>query len=170
MTAPPERVRLEGRTREGLHDALRAQGIHLNRGAEELFADARFRPATETREWVIRALSVEDLGFASGATFPQLLDAAAARGLAPAPLELAAYLRMQFMDQAPAPPDPPGKERRAPSGSLTVVSHPLDAGGAGPRGFYLRHADGVLWLRGYWADDAHVWSPGDRLVFVLRER
>ena len=47
-----------------------------------------------------------------------------------------------------------------------MVSVPLDEGYETPRGFYLRRIDGVLWLRGYRADAAHLWSPEDVFVFV----
>jgi hypothetical protein len=54
---------------------------------------------------------------------------------------------------------------RAPPGSITVASSPLDDSDETPKGFYLRRVDGVSWLRGYWSRPGHIWSPRDVLVF-----
>ena len=38
------------------------------------------------------------------------------------------------------------------------------------KGFYLRWIKGVLWLRGYIADDLHIGSPSDRFIFCQTEK
>ena len=94
-----------------------------------------------------------------------LVSRALASGLGECPLELGPHLRLQFSDQPEAPDLPTA--HRAPPGSLTVASRPLDDGDESPQGFYLRRVGGVSWLRGYRSWAGHVWSPGDVLVFSV---
>ena len=114
-------------------------------------------------------MSVSDLGFNGGATYAQIVARALELGLAECPLELAAYLRLQFMDQPVAAPKPPSAEPGSPPGAITIASKPLDDSEEVPKGFYLRNIDGTLWLRGYWSDAIHVWNGDDVLVFTLNK-
>jgi hypothetical protein len=59
----------------------------------------------------------------------------------------------------------PATRHRAPAGSITIASSPLDDRDETPKGFYLRRVDGTLWLRGYRSSPAHVWDPEDVFVF-----
>jgi hypothetical protein len=77
---------------------------------------------------------------------------------------------MQFLDQPEGVDALPLTGRRAPRGSITVASLPLDDSDETPKGFYLRCMDGVLWLRGYWSSPGHMWSPEDVLVFSVATR
>jgi hypothetical protein len=146
---------------------LREHDIHLNQAAEDLFADPRFQPCRQAAEIQIAALSVSALGFQEGATYSQITARALELGFAECSLELAAYLRLQFRNQPAAADALPSAERKAPSGAITIASAPLDTADKTPKGFYLRHLNGVLWLRGYWSDASHIWSPEDVLVFAL---
>lgn len=110
-------------------------------------------------------MRVAALGLAQGATIATLYDAAKRVGLAPGPLDLAAHLRLQFVDQVEAPAADPNGPRRAPPGSITVASVWTRDDEDLPKGFYLRCFEGALWLRGYRADAEHVWDPDDRFVF-----
>ncbi|WP_130412818.1 hypothetical protein [Xylanimonas ulmi] len=74
------------------------------------------------------------------------------------------YLRLAFDDQAAAP-DAVMPSGRAPSGSVTVASEPVEADHDFPKGFYLRVVDGTAWLRGYMCDNQHVFAPNDRFAF-----
>jgi hypothetical protein len=141
--------------------------IHLNQAARDLFSDHRFEPRRQAAVVRITALSISDLGFQKGATYSQIVARALELGLSECPLELAPYLRLQFMEQLEASNDPPSTERRAPSGSITISSMPLDQTDHVPKGFYLRHMNGELWLRGYWSDASHIWCQGDVFVFSL---
>ena len=145
---------------------LRQAGIRLNPLAEQLFADPRFGTSPEARVVEIAAVAVADLGFDGGATFAQLVGAAAERGLSPCPLELGAHLRLQFTGQAEPVHEPTPQRGRAPPGSLTVASVAPPDEAEVPWGFYLRRAEGALWLRGYTCWSGHVWAPGDVLVFL----
>ena len=111
-------------------------------------------------------MSVAELGFADGATYGQLTVRALDFGLVECPLELGPHLRTQFLNQPESGDGSPLTHGRAPAGSITVASPPLDESDDTPKGFYLRRVDGVLWLRGYWSWDGHIWGPTDLLLFA----
>jgi hypothetical protein len=144
---------------------LRGHDIQLNAYAETLFEDSRFTTLARQHLVEIRALSVAELGFDGGATYGQLLAAALESGLAECPLELGPHLRLQFFDQPDGADDAPLTPGRAPHGSITIASSPLDDNDDTAKGFYLRRVHGVLWLRGYRSWRGHIWSPSDVLVF-----
>jgi len=162
----PTSVRIGGMDKQDLLRALRERNVQLNRAAEALFEDRRFTPANRSRVVEIGALSVADLGFAEGATHDQLIARAHASGWTECPLELGSHLRLQFLDQAEGSAGSPATKHRAPPGSITVVSVPLDNRDETPKGSYLRRIDGVLWLRGYWSGADNVWRPDDVLVYA----
>jgi hypothetical protein len=160
-------VHIGGLSEAALLARLREQGVRLNPAAEDLFANAAFRTSAEAREVEVALVTVAELGFAGGATYPQLVARAAECGLAECPLELGPHLRLQDLDQPEADAAPPRTRPGAPPGSLTVASTLLDDSEETPKGFYLRRIDGELWLRGYRADFEHVWDPLDALVFAV---
>ena len=147
---------------------LEGAGVSLNDAARILFADKRFGTAVEPTEIDTVWLTVAELGLPNGAAMPEVCSRAAERGLWPCPLEVGPHLRLAWLDQPEGHRGHPPTRHRAPPGSLTIVSTPLDDTPETPRGFYLRRIDGVLWLRGYVSDDAHVWAAEDRLVFARR--
>lgn len=162
----PSSVRIGGMDKRELLQALVERNVQLNRAAEALFEDQRFLPLSQGRVVEIATLSVADLGFGEGATSEQLSAKALASGLVECPLELGPHLRLQFLDQAEGSVGLPATRHRAPPGSLTVISVPLDNHPETPKGFYLRRMDGVAWLRGYWAQPDHVWRPEDVLIYA----
>jgi hypothetical protein len=161
----PSPVRVGGVDKPALLQALRARRVQLNKAAEDLFADQRFTLAAAGQVIEIVSRSVADLGFRDGADYAQLVRRASAEGWTECPLELGPHLRLQFVDQADSADGLPLTHGRAPTGSITVASAPLDETDETPKGFYLRRVDGVLWLRGYWSWPGHVWSPEDVLVW-----
>ncbi|OWR27259.1 helicase [Saccharibacillus sp. O23] len=158
-------VQIGGLTKSELLEKLQADSIELNRYADLLFADDRFT----TDETASRLTTVElcpaDLGFPEGATMPQIQAAAFERDLRLCPLELGPHMRLQMQDQPEGRSSSANKTHQAPDGSITIVSAPLTEDHEIPKGFYLRNIDGVLWLRGYVADDTHVWNAYDRFIF-----
>ena len=162
----PSAVRVGGVGKAELLKALLSHQVQLNRAAEALFEDRRFTPLGQHDVIEIVSLSVADLGFGDGASYGQLTTRALDLGLVECPLELGPHLRLQFIDQPEAAAGTPTTRGRAPTGSITVASSPLDERDETPKGFYLRRLDGVLCLRGYWSWAGHVWSPGDVLVFA----
>jgi hypothetical protein len=161
----PTTVRIGGMRRSELLGALRERNVLLNDAATALFGDRRFTTLGERRVIELAALSVGDLGFAEGATYAALVARALEAGLVECPLETAPHLRLQLTEQPDASDGLPMTHGRAPPGSITVASTPLDDEDESPKGFYLRHVDGVAWLRGYRSWAGHVWSREDVLVF-----
>ncbi len=162
---PPSPVRIGGMSKSTLRRAAQEHGVQLNEAAEQLLGDPRFTTLTRRRITRITALSVAELGFGEGATYGQLTARALESGLTECPLELGPHLRLQFLNQAEAADGTALTHGRAPPGSITIASPPLDDSDETPKGFYLRKVDGVSWLRGYRSWAGHVWSPGDVLVF-----
>jgi hypothetical protein len=148
--------------------ALREHDVRLNQAAEALFEDPRFTTLGGRHVVEIAALSVAELGFGEGATYGQLVARALESELVECPLELGPHLRMQFRDQPDSTDGKPLTHGRAPPGSITVASSPLDDRDETAKGFYLRRVDGVSWLRGYWSWPGHLWSPQDVVVFSRR--
>lgn len=165
LASIPRVVRVGGVSRSELLARLHGHDIHLNQYAEALFEDGRFTTLGRQHHVEIAALSVGELGFGGGATYGQLLARALEAGWVECPLELGPHLRIQFLDQPDGADGLPLTHGRAPPGSITVASPPLDDDDDTPKGFYLRRVGGALWLRGYRSWAGHVWSPGDVLVF-----
>jgi hypothetical protein len=159
------RVTVGGLDRDALFAMLRSANVRMNPHAERLLTSSAFALKGAERTLDVVALSVADLGLPDGATMPAILDAARERGLAPGPPELGPRLRLLLRDEEESAPG--ASTGRAPPGSITVVMTPLSDDASVPRGFYLRRIAGERWLRGYCADDAHRWSPKDRLAFVV---
>lgn len=168
-TAPPlpHAVRIGAVPRPELLAALRERGVRLNPAAETLFADPRFTTLDRPRLVRIAARSVAELGLGDGATYAQLVARARESGLSECPLELGPHLRTQLTGRWSDAGAHPPTRNRAPPGSITVASPPLDDRDDTPKGFYLRDADGASWLRGYWSGPDHLWSPEDVLVFAV---
>lgn len=76
------------------------------------------------------------------------------------------YLRLAMPGQHTAP-DSVLSAGRAPTGAVHVASEPVTSDPEYPKGFYLRVVDGRQWLRGYRCDDTYVFTPEQRLAFVL---
>jgi hypothetical protein len=167
MTPLPRIERLEisvgGLSREVLIERLTAQRVLLNTHAETLLdSDAFDERPTETI--MVTERTVGELGFAGGATLPQIFAASEHQGLQLCPRATGAYLRLALTEQ-PSSGDSVMSAGRAPADSLTIASAVLSPDDEYPKGFYLRVVDGQPWLRGYRCDDTHVWSPDDRFVF-----
>lgn len=162
----PGEVSIGGLSRSELLAALREHDVQLNQAAEALFADPRFTTLGARHVIRIAALSVAELGFGEGATYGQLITRALESGLVECPLELGPHLRMQFRNQPDGADEMLKTRGRAPAGSITVASSPLDGHDETAKGFYLRRAGSVLWLRGYWSSPGHIWSPDAVLVFT----
>lgn len=158
------RVTVGGTPKFELYDKLQKQSIQMNAYGEILFADDRFEVSEASYSLDTVELTVADLGFPDGAVLSQIYKRAAELGLGLCPLELGPHLRVQYLDQ-PVDNEEAGRKNRAPSGSITIASKIISEDDEFPKGFYVRNIDGMLWLRGYIADDLHIWNPHDRLIF-----
>jgi len=153
---------------ERMQAVLAQRGIQLNDYARTFMAHPGFCSDAEPFSMRLQILSVEELGFADGAAFPEILAAAQKRGLYPCPPVTGVYLRLQMNVQQASCNSVLTGTHDAPEGAITVVSHPLEKDFDFPRGMYLRNVDGTLWLRGYTCDDTYRWKPTDLLAFEIR--
>ncbi|MEW4286162.1 helicase [Priestia koreensis] len=153
-----------GLTKSQLIQKMQQNAILMNEYGERLFADEKFTTSDAKYNLRIVEITVIDLGFPDGATTAQLFKKARDLGLELCPLELGPHLRLEYLDQ------PEGHLQntlqQAPSGSITIASDILTEDHNFPKGFYLRRTNGILWLRGYIADDLHVWQPNNHFIFV----
>ncbi|MCM3213017.1 helicase [Niallia taxi] len=159
-------VTIGGQTKLQLIQALQDSSILLNKYGEILLADDRLIVSSTAYRLKTVELAVSNLGIPNGGTTPEILHKATELGLHICPLELGPYLRLFYLEQPEVAADT-GKTHQAPTGSVTVASEPLTEDDEFPKGFYLRKMDGKLWLRGYIADNLHIWNPDDRFIFVL---
>lgn len=158
-------VRIGGMSKQQLLVDLQRKNIELNEAGWELFAHEKFTTSEARSMLETVEISIAELGWAQGATFAQIGARAAELGLSLCPLEVGPHLRLQFLDQPEGQAGHPPSQHRAPPGSITIASQPLTEEDAIPKGFYLRRMEGVLWLRGYWSEREHIYSPDDHFVF-----
>ena len=156
-------VTVGGLSRSELLGQLASDGILLNVHAETLLGSGVF-DGQPPRVIALVVRSVADLGLAEGATLSTIFSIAQQQGLALSPADTGPNLRLVVDHQVDAP-DAFLTTGRAPTGSLTVASAPLEEDHEYPKGFYLRVITGQKWLRGYRCDQEHVWSGEDRFVF-----
>lgn len=154
-----------GLTKQQLIEKMHQQSVSLNAFAEQLLTDERFTTSAIKYSLQTVELSLKNLGFFEGATLSQVYDRVSELQLACCPLELGPYFRLIYLDQREGYLGKPTEPHQAPAGSVTIASEIISEDDDFPKGFYLRKIDGVLWLRGYTADDSHVWSPNDRFIF-----
>lgn len=165
----PRTVRIGGVSPEQILEELARRCVLLNEAARVLLASPCFVWSPDRRDVLTVELAVRDLGLPEGGVMGEILARAAEVGLHPCPMELAPHMRLQYMDQPEGSRGFPATAHQAPPGSITIVSDPLAADDAFPKGFYLRRIDGVLWLRGYAASKDHRWNAADRMVFIEAE-
>lgn len=158
-------VEAGGLTKGQLFVKLRQRAISMNGYGEQLLLDNRF--TTSNRKYLLQTveLTVNELGFPDGATLPQLFKRASEVGLSLCPVEVGPHLRLAYLNQPEGNTEIFSSQRQAPSGSITIASERVTDDDDFPKGFYLRKIDGKLWLRGYLADDLHIWNPDDHFIF-----
>jgi len=161
-------VEVGGLTKPQLLRKLAEHSVLMNESADRLFADGRFATSDTKQSLQTVELTVADLGYPKGATWAEIFARAGQLGLEPCPLALGPHLRLAYFDQPEGSFGSPIRQHKAPFGSVTIASEPLDDDPATPKGFYLRRIDGVLWLRGFTSEETYVWNPGDHVVFVIQ--
>lgn len=159
-------IEIGGLSKDELIRKLNTNKIEMNRFGKELFADERFHVSSQRHSVKTIELTVGNLDFSEGASTVQIFDKAKELDLKLCPLELAPYLRLALMDQKEKHTDNFSKQKQAPSGSITIASEPISTNENFPKGFYIRRLNDKLWLRGYIADDLHIWNPDDHFVFI----
>jgi len=163
-------IEVGGLTKWQLIQKLQEHSISMNPYGEKLLSDDKFITSETKYSLKTVELAVRNLGFPDGATMPQLIKQANKLGLELCPLEVGPYLRLEYLDQAEGDSGNSLQQNQAPSGSITIASEIVSDDDNFPKGFYLRKIDGVLWLRGYLADDLHSWNPDDQFIFSKTEK
>ncbi|MBI0580000.1 helicase [Neobacillus cucumis] len=162
-------VEVGGLTKSQLIQKLQQVSILMNKYGERLFADDKFTTSDTKYSLTTVELTVTDLGFPDGATTAQLFKKAFELGLELCPLELGPHLRLEYLDQREGYLGNVSQQHQAPSGAIIIASEILTKDDDFPKGFYLRRINGVLWLRGYIADNLHVWKSEDHFIFVKQK-
>ena len=151
--------------KEGISVALREGNICLNGYAEAYMSHPGFTGPIGAEEIKLVICPLEELGAAEGCTFGKIDGLAARRGLRACRPWVGPLLRLAMTEQEMSRSSILSGQHKAPDGAVTVFSKPLSGDDAFPKGLYLRHVEGRLWLRGYVCDGLHVWSGKDLFVF-----
>lgn len=158
-------VEVGGLTPSELQIKLLQCSIQINEYGKTLLGSEEFITSHTKKRLVTVELAVKHLGFREGAATLPLFQRADDLGLRLCPLELGPYLGMQYWHQFEVNAAAASKGNQAPPGAVTIASQPISEDDYFPKGFYLRRIKDELWLRGYAADDLHVWNPDDRFIF-----
>ncbi len=132
---------------------LSQQKINLNAYATMLFMSEAFTVSAVSKRVEVVQISTEELGFADGTFYADIVQAAQLVGLEPCPLELAPYLRLVYSEQTD-------------TALLTIASVRAFTDESYPNGFYLSSKNDELWLRGYRSTSDWIWSPESSFAFV----
>ncbi|SUP93148.1 Uncharacterised protein [Vibrio owensii] len=146
-------VEIGNHTNAELLQELKEQRIRFNPFALQLFEDQLIQTKQRVQTLSVLVTTPSELGAPFGATLAELLSHAALKGLEPCPLAVAPYLLLQDISLT--------KDEY-----ITVASLPLAQEETYPRGLYLRKRDDGVWLRGYRCDDAFIFPPSMKFVFI----
>ncbi|MEH0668926.1 hypothetical protein [Vibrio owensii] len=147
------KIEIGNHTNAELLQELKELRIQFNPFALQLFEDQMIQ--TKQRGQIVSVLvtTPSELGAPFGATLAELLTHGALKGLEPCPLAVAPYLLIQGISLT--------KDEY-----ITIASLPLEQKDTYPRGLYLRKRDDGVWLRGYRCDDAFIFPPSMKFVFI----
>ncbi len=144
-----------GLDKEHLIQRLCEAGIQFNKHANTLFEHPQFSPSSEVEKVKLVKVTLSDLGLKDTCSSEEFSNSACLLGLQLCPLYLAAFLRLEYLNQ----PDGP---------YLTIASHKPNEDENFPNGFYLRKFENSLWLRGYRADGFSGWPGNNEFIFIAR--
>ncbi|MCF2651552.1 hypothetical protein [Anaeromassilibacillus senegalensis] len=164
------KLTIGGVGREEILARLQRQGIQLNDYARQWLGHPGFHLLDQPQTVTLRILELGALGCAGGATLPQIFRLAARNGLSPCAPETALFLRLALDAQPQSTNSVLSGAHHSPQGAIVVASERLSGDEAFPAGLYLRHVDGILWLRGYVCGDDYLWQPQDIFAFAVCEK
>jgi hypothetical protein len=155
MTSIPvfKSISIGGLTKEALFNQLTISGIQFNKYAHTLFEDSSFSPGDKSEIVNLAKVTLKDLGITKPSPFNEIARKATALNLKLCPLEVGAFLRLEYLNQPEGP-------------YLTIASPKLSSEENYPNGFYIRNLDGALWLRGYYASDDYAWPIESEFIFL----
>lgn len=148
-------VIIGGLKKEQLLIQLSESGIQFNKYANVLFDHPQFLPPEKPEKVSLVKVSLFDLGLNESCSFEEFENRASALELKLCPLYLAAFLRLQYLDQPAGP-------------YLTVASKKPETDEKYPNGFYIRNFENALWLRGYVADGFENWPEKNEFIFISK--
>ncbi|MFA6238113.1 MAG: hypothetical protein WC635_12340 [Bacteriovorax sp.] len=146
-------ITVGGVPKEILIQRLIESGVQFNEYAKILFEHQDFSPESPCKNFTLIKMKPTDLGLNNPYSLEDAITLASSFGLLPCPLYLAAFLRLEYLDQAEGP-------------YLTVVSHRPEYDENYPAGFYIRKLDNTLWLRGYGAFGKCDHPSNNELIFL----
>jgi len=146
-------ISIGGITKEELIQRLVSMGIQFNKYANLLFEHHLFTPENKVEKVKLVKVKPSDFGLDELFSYQEFVNRASADGLRQCPLYLAAFLRLEYLDQPEGP-------------YLTIASIKLESDQNYPNGFYIRNHETSLWLRGYRADDVCEHPKGNEFVFL----
>lgn len=161
-------IEFGGLTKFQIIQKLKRHSILVNEYGERLLSNDKFTTSEIKYNLKTVELIIRNLGFPNGATLPQIFRRAKELGLGLCPLEAGPYIRLAYLEQSEGSTGD-HSQQQAPFGSITIASEIVSEDDDFPKGFYLRKINGALWLRGYLADDLHVWNPDDHFIFCQRK-
>ena len=149
-------ISVGGISKEQLLQKLIEAGVQFNKYADTLFEHSQFSPTQNIEKIKLVKVKLSDFDLTNPCSYQEMVNRASALGLKLCPLYLAAFLRLEYLDQ--------------PAGAyLTIASAKLENDENYPNGFYVRNNENLLWLRGYRADDFCEWPAENEFVFILSE-
>ena len=148
-------------TAEQSRHMLKEHGILTNRYAEKYISHPCFSDGGPG-EMAVAIISLAELGLERGASLDELFWYIKGTQFSPCPPDTGFFLRLAWTDQPQSQNSILTGTHSSPDQAVTVLSEKLERDDAFPKGLYLRHVDGNLWLRGYVCDSAYRF-PGDAL-------
>lgn len=146
-------ISIGGLTKEQLLQQLVEAGIQFNKYAHTLFEHPSFFPDDKVTKVQLVKIKPADFNLSNPCSYQEIVTQASRLGLSLCPLYLAAFLRLECLDQPEGP-------------YFTIASAKPENDKSYPNGFYIRNLEGVLWLRGYRADDYCEWPSENEFIFL----
>ena len=150
--------------KDRIPEKLEEHNICVNKYAEMFFSHPAFS-TEQTREMIIAAASLREIGLENGGTLDEIFRRLELIGARPCPPNTGLFLRLIWKDQPQSRNSVLSGTHRSPDQAVTVLSEIPDRDDAFPKGLYLRHVDGRLWLRGYVCDPSYRFSGSDLFAF-----
>lgn len=148
-----KKISIGGLTKDQLLQQLDKAGIQFNKYAHTLFEHPSFLPDNKITEVQLVKIKFSDLNLSNPCSYQTILEQASKLGLNLCPPYLAAFMRLEYLDQSEGP-------------YLTIAStKPVDDDNY-PNGFYIRNLENVLWLRGYRAEGDCEWPDENEFIFI----
>lgn len=146
-------ITIGGLRKDQLIQALKNENIQFNEYAHILFENPLFNPSNESENIQLIKVKQESLNIYKPSTFDDIVEKASLMQLRSCPLYLAAFLRLEYLEQDEGP-------------YLTIISEKPKSDIKYPCGFYLRNIENSLWLRGYYASSDYEWPLDSEFIFI----